>query len=771
MNGLSAAMNQHQLSAFLLLCFSFMFAVGNATTSIYSGAISTSSSASAASNLDLQQPPIQRELQRPTLVEAGACIPPEVIRAIHLDPSDDRLPLASGGEIQTKCYNERNSCGYNDSTSPSACCRVSYEAGWVVCDAYNAFDHMPCVCNDNTDGSPTPKPTTLAPTTLEPTRAPIKDPTMDPTIAPTTSKPTKEPTKEPTKDPTKKPTKKPTKAPTEEPTKEPTDPPTDSLTTKKPTTKPTKPPVVSSTNPPTTKPTSAPTLAPTTEKKSPTTKPTVSLYYSTEEKYDNDLQATIRQSQCNEAPPVIEFVQAATFVYRYEVTLSTEDAASAAVAINTDDSKMQEVSDFWTRELHDELAAEFLVCGRGVDYPYQNDAVWILQSKTHEVEDGAECSSGTGSLLSSQSGISVEKRGNGDADEGSNDDSSQNCIVMKAVSRIFAYESPVGKKTNKQLWSDANDYDNGPVAKNFAEDAIDFLEFVLREGGPENSNVLDVSFQGGELVVDGDGAGNGEEEVTDEKEQDDNESNEDSATNQETATNGSEVGNDEADSNSGGFSIDENGNSAIDNTAVGIEGSMASNNNEKRGLTPPIIATIAVASGFVLLLILMGVSLNRRNKNRQREEDEEYLREMEANRKGLPMQYAMGAIHHLDLSDSDDGDEPGPIVRSELDLEENYGKYQTSAGPSVGDDVQSHFNFSGVVRSPSSRQRSQMGPLGMSDEFLDGQSIATTQTDGRRGNHRAAGPKRSSSLPSSSLPSPLQHTSPRSYNLRDTVKL
>mmetsp|Transcript_19968 Transcript_19968/g.41098 ORF Transcript_19968/g.41098 Transcript_19968/m.41098 type:complete len:830 (+) Transcript_19968:300-2789(+) len=800
----------NQLSAFLLLCFSFLCAIVNAADVDY-GARSSLVSSGLDSRHQQQQQPTQRDLQtsrtiRPTtLVETFSCIPAAEIQAIHQDRDDDRLPWLAGNEINTACYSQQNSCGSNDGTAPSACCRVSYDAGWLVCDAYNAFDHMPCVCNDNTFGSPTPQPTTLAPTTLEPTNKPTKYPTMKPTDQPTrrptdqptkgpTDQPTKGPTDQPTKGPTDQPTNKPTYRPTEKPTNKPTNEPTVSTkspTTTKPTEEPTSAPIVTpfptsvKTESPTTQPTLEPTAAPTT--RSPTAKPTIPPYYTTGDKYDDDLDATIRQSQCTEDPPVIEFVQASTFVYRYEVTLSTDDAAAVS-SVNLDglyDEKIKEVSELGTRELHDELALEFMECGGGAD-AYQYDTVWILQSKTHEVDNGAACSTSS-SLVSQEEGISVEraKDDTAETDEDSNDtpnDDNNKCVVMKAEARIIAYQSPFGRKTNKQLWSDSNAYENGPVAESFAADAIAFLGSILNTGELENFSSatdsglanINVSFKGGEIVADGaiSDSGESEEEVIVEvgsEYKGDIESNGNNNADQETSNDGSsssvstEGGGDEADNN--GI-----GNVGGGNTAAGVAGSVNSNTNNKKGLTPVVIATIVVVAGVLVILILMGVSSSRRKRKRQREEDKEYLQNAEIGRNDS-FQYAMGGLHHLDLSEDSDGDEPGPIVRSELDLEENY---SGNLSPTGVEQQQQFFNISGVVRSPSTRQRSQMGPLGMSDEFLDSQSISTAHTDGRKGNHRgdlALTLSLPSSLSPRDLAPPAQNTSPRAYQLRDTVNL
>ena len=108
----------------------------------------------------------QRVLQatgRPIVREPSRCIPREEIRSIHEDLNDTRLPWlgSTEGSVQRECYTRNNSCGSSDGTAPSACCRVSFDAGWLVCDVLNGFDWMPCVCNDNTEGSPTPEPTEL----------------------------------------------------------------------------------------------------------------------------------------------------------------------------------------------------------------------------------------------------------------------------------------------------------------------------------------------------------------------------------------------------------------------------------------------------------------------------------------------------------------------------------------------------------------------------------------------------------------------------------
>ena len=212
-----------------------------------------------------------------SLIEPSECINRNDVRDIHRDPDDERLPRDSGGDIQTYCYTRNNSCGTSDGTARSACCRVSFQAGWVVCDAMNAFYWMPCVCNDNTEGSPTPEPSTapIALATSVPTSAPVAIVTAVPTTPPvvfatiapvvptsapvvTTTSPTKVPSTSPTRVPTVPPTPNPTRA-TEAPVA-PVSLPT-VLPTPFPTTNPTMFPTISS---PKVEPVAIPFEVPTT---------------------------------------------------------------------------------------------------------------------------------------------------------------------------------------------------------------------------------------------------------------------------------------------------------------------------------------------------------------------------------------------------------------------------------------------------------------------------------------------------------------------------
>jgi preprotein translocase subunit SecG len=779
-----------------VLCISLLFVVVVSATQQQQQEIPSSSLQQK------QQQQQQRELQangRPSLIEPSQCIPREVIRTIHEDPNDTRLPYntqyigvasSDGGSVQTECYTRNNSCGTSDGTAPSACCRISFDAGWLVCDAMNGFEWMPCVCNDNTNGSPTPEPTmppllplTDSPTTKQPTDPPTMEPTRS-TISPTTRLPTQSPTKAPT-EPSNAPTEKPiTGTPTREPTQKPTPRATTQSPTKAPIVKrtnaPTDRPIETTTNPPTTGATtedtsgytmSSPTVAPIADvdDTSPvadvdadadadTTVVVSNTNYKTENRYDDELSATVLQSQCNEPPPVIEFVQMSNFIYHYEVNNRDEEDEDNEMIFN---------------DIHNQLAKEFMVCD------YEQDTVWIIQSKTHVVDESVSCTQEISSIVvGSNSNKDAQKPKQGATpketdDENSNDSPTNNenntCVVMKAEARIIAYEPPIKRKTNKQLISWTDDYESGPTADAYAQAAINFINEKMNAGDFDRDGLI-LSFDGGEVLPAGDGNNNDNTVVdTDTGTTNNDEGNENSDASSSspnagtTDSSSSTVGGGSNDSNNNNIAIDGNGNSAATsgNTAVGIEdssnNSIINDSERKGGLTAPILATVVVASAFIVLLLLIGVShrrkRNRNNNNNKEEEDEEYLRQVGAN--DISLEYAMGINHHLDLSDSDhsrggDMDEPGPVVRSQLDLEDNNDimdrddYYLTAARNS------SNNSF---VRSPSSRQRSTMSPLSSLDE------LDNFASSGRTGSHRSS--------------SGIQQNNkdPRPYQLRDTVKL
>jgi len=583
---------------------------------------------------------------------------------------------------------------------------------------------------------------------------------------------------------------------------------------------------------------------------------------------------------------VIEFVQASTFVYNYEVTpqqqrqppegsssttTNTNTATVAVVAsrINNDDNNgtttleiergvgtrqgdilsstnatdpsLMALSEEWTNSLHDELATEFMYCD-GYDF----DSVWILQSKPHSIDDSLLCGG-------SKNSESENNGSNPDDDGGSNDILvPSTCFVMRAEARIIAYRSPIGKKkqaTTKQLWAEtAERFDTGEVADRFAASAIDFLKVRIGsgDGGLGFQPDYDVAFRDGAISTEENisttETSNPVVVVTDDETGDgsgisaggDSSGITDTGTSQngiggsedDASSTGGSGGSDVTDGDSGNLWVDNGG-----NTAVGIEDSNSNASSNQGGRwrpTGPIIAVIAVACSCLLLLFLAGVVGQRRHRlHREKREDEEYLRKIDS-RRSDSMQYAMGPVDHLDLSDSsDDGEAVGPIVRSELDLEVNDRTNAGGGGKSSNHNINHHnlnkhrgrkhratttassgnadgsspkilqphyFHFSGVVTSPSSRERSRMGPLGLSDEFLEysnsirhnssqndnsiqsgtenGDTTPRSNGSSSMGNHRGNyGPSPSSSSMSTLPPPPHQNSSPRLYQLRDTVKL
>ena len=183
----------------------------------------------------------------------------------------------------------------------------------------------------------------------------------------------------------------------------------------------------------------------------------------------------------------------------------------------------------------------------------------------------------------------------------------------------------------------------------------------------------------------------------------------------------------------------------------------------------------------------------RRSKrnNRRPREDEEFLQDVDSPKSDY---YTGRPVDHLDLSvSSNSSEEPGPIIRSDLDLEENKtgifnqrGRTRKSPVKAVASKTLSPKNFSFPTFStgiPSPRERSRMGPLNLADEFQENQSDRTSFEDSTTGNRRGIvsspssvspdhrGVVKTSSSMSSNLPPPYQNSSPRMYQLRDTVNL
>ena len=502
-------------------------------------------------------------------------------------------------------------------------------------------------------------------------------------------------------------------------------------------------------------------------------------------------------------PPAIQFVQGSTFVYRYEVTR----LESPVVRQNQDDSlqnigsklgdaigNIADLSEDWTATFHDELAETFLVCDG-----YDSDTVWILQSKPHEVDVSIPCTS----VIDDNDNDSIGESPN-DAD--SNDSSS--CVTVTAEARIIAYRSPIGEKTTKQVW-DTTSYEDGAVADNFSIQAVGYLEDVLNSGAngllaPTFATV----FVGGEIVYAGTGNTDG----------DSSSNNTDSSSSADSANQGT--------SDTEGGDDTSLWSDTTGGTAIGIESSNNNSNFQTQSwLTPGIVTTIAVVGACLLiLLILAAVRGNKRDGPKLRE-DEEYLQEV-----GTPKSdyYTGRPVDHLNLSESDDSD-AGPIIRSDLDLESSAktnhrGRRMVSPRVGTGTRVLSspkHFHFSGFSSTvPSPRERSKMGPLNLADEFRESSSGRTSLDETTTGTHRGGvtnsssssnhrrivtnsssssnhrgivtnsssssnhrgivtnssssdhrGIVTNSSSMSSNLPPPHMNTSPRLYQLRDTVKL
>jgi len=482
-------------------------------------------------------------------------------------------------------------------------------------------------------------------------------------------------------------------------------------------------------------------------------------------------------------PPAIQFVQGSTFVYRYEVTRLESPVPRQRQVDSFSDigsrlgDAISELSDDWTEALHDELAAQFLVCDG-----YDSDTVWILQSKPHEIDASVPC---TNSLV-----VDISQTNDGDVGESPNDadsnDSPSSCVTVTAEARIIAYRSPIGEKTTKQVW-DTTSYEEGPVSDNFSMEAVAFLEDVLNAG---NNGLLAPTFAtvyvGGQIV---DGS-TGTTTDGDSSSSSNNNNAGDSGT-EDDGTDPADQGTPDTDGGDGtSLWSDTTG-----GTAVGIESSANNNTSPTNSwMSPGAVATIAVVSACLLILLMLAAIRRNKRDGANFREDEEYLREAGAPKSDY---YSGRPVNHLDLSESDD-DGAGPIIRSDLDLEGNN-KTNHRGRLAIGSKAQSspkHFHFSGFSSGvPSPRERSKMGPLNLADEFREGNSDRTSIDETTTGTHRGGvtnsssssnhrgivsnssmssnhrGIVANSSSMSSNLPPPHQNTSPRLYQLRDTVKL
>jgi len=489
---------------------------------------------------------------------------------------------------------------------------------------------------------------------------------------------------------------------------------------------------------------------------------------------------------------VIEFVEGSTLVYRYEVTrleaLTPSEAAGtfeigsgvggAGVSGRVGDavsealgSGLSDLSSDWMEAVHDELAAEFLVCD-GYDF----DTVWILQSKPNVVDMSTPCS---GSSSNGDDGVGETPNG---ADS---NDSSLSCVSVTAEARMIAYRSPHGKKTIKQLWSETT-YDDGKVAENFAKDAITFLEDRLNGSGISEgllTPTFEIVFVGGEIF-------NGKDGTTE-----DGGDIESSSSDGSDSSGSDSEGGDGSDPSDQGTSDTGDGDDAslwndTTGTATGIEASNNTKSPTRGWLTPGVVATIAVVASCLLIILMLAALRRTKRDGPEPRDDEEFLQDVRSPKSDY---YTGRPVDHLDLSVSSNSS-VGPIVRSDLDLEENQKskinhRGRTKKSPAAAMVSKSlspkHFQFSGFSSGvPSPRERSRMGPLNLlADEFQEYQSDRTSLEDTTTGTHRGLGSNSSSmssnhrgivtnsSSMSSNLQPPYQNTSPRLYQLRDTVKL
>ncbi|KAL3919456.1 MAG: hypothetical protein SGILL_003744 [Bacillariaceae sp.] len=323
-----------------------------------------------------------------------------------------------------------------------------------------------------------------------------------------------------------------------------------------------------------------------------------------------------------------------------------------------------------SNEMHDNIAEEFFTCD------YGKDAVWILQSSLHDVLD-EECQGG-----------SVQNGGD--------------CLVMKATHRILVFESPEAEGR-----TGGGDYRRKlqETSDQFASAMIEFVDEGMADGEfSVDGLTLDMTFAEGDIVAVTIGPTNSPIAPTDAP----------------LPVDLSTPSPSEATLAGGDVSNIEEGSST------------APPSSTNPGLSAPYIATIVVASAFLVLVALMLVS-RRRRKNRQ--QDDEYLQ------KG---NVSTMEVDHLEIDSSSPGNEsmsraidtPGsrdPIVLTSFSMDEDFEDPFTSRSPS---------------------KRSKRGPLTSQDE-LDVRSYDTEEEDDIIGHHRGGGPS----------------TAPRTYPVQDTVNL
>ncbi|KAG7348605.1 laminin G domain containing protein [Nitzschia inconspicua] len=684
---------------------------------------------------------VERQLQSSALVEPSPCIPASTIREIYLNASDTRL-VAGAPSITTQCFGNNNYCG--SSMGPSACCRVSYDLGWVVCDTANGFARagMPCVCNDNTVSPPTstdspipspitppppPPPPVPAPTTPPMQPPPTNPPTEQPIAPPPTDPPTVESTEFPTEFPTESPTEFPTDTPTilvtDAPTKAPTFPPTIVETdapTKAPTVSPTNvvtdPPTNVVTDPPTNAPTNVVTDAPTTtppvqdptappvavvETLSPSNSPSVVVAspaspvaspISVEGTGDNEFVTEyivdgefVRQSQCVEPPPVPSQIQSTSFEYTYEAVPGPDVDPRSGRFIN-----------MISENTHDIMANEFFTCD------FTQNAVWTFQSALHQISP-----------------------------EPCSNNPDPTCVVLTAKFQLSAYDAN-GPTAQGRTGGTRRKLQTG-VAEQFADGMLLFVENGISNGDFMIEGLTtEMSFESGEIIVltvaptESPTVASTEISTTDTLVPSTFSPTTDSTTT--SPTNPSTGG------GAGGGDVNN-----IEQDTSNAQSPPSS------GLSPPFIATIAVASAFVVLVALMVTNRRRRRSIGDEDyDDDEYLVKPARNTGSTSLDDAdQPELDSKGETSSRGYGSPGrndPIILTTLSGSEDYYFDDDSDDPYT-------------ARSPS--RRSKRGPLTLQDE-LD-RPVSKTMLRNDLGSPRGAN---SVAVPET-----------RTYPIHDTVNL
>ncbi|KAG7369318.1 WD40-repeat-containing domain protein [Nitzschia inconspicua] len=641
---------------------------------------------------------VERQLQSSALIEPSPCIPASTIREIYLNASDTRL-VAGASSVTTQCFGNNNFCG--SSMAPTACCRVSYDLGWVVCDSANGFARagMPCVCNDNTvspptsTDSPVPSPVTPPPTSPPPVPAPTAPPmqpppppTNPPTEPPIAPLPTDSPTFESTDFPTEFPTEAPTELPTDTPTILVTDPPTKAPTfpptivvTDAPTKAPTVSPTIAVTDAPTDPPTNVVTDAPPTtpppvqdptappvavvETLSPSNSPSMGVASSpaspvaspislegtgnnefvTEYIVDGEF---VRQSQCVEPPPFPSQIQSTSFEYTYEAVPGPDVDPRSGRFIN-----------MISENTHDIMANEFFTCD------FTQNAVWTFQSALHQISP-----------------------------EPCSNNPDPTCVVLTAKFQLSAYDAN-GPTAQGRTGGTRRKLQTG-VAEQFADGMLLFVENGMSNGEFIIEGLTtEMSYESGEIIV-----------LTVAPTESPTIASTEISTTDTMAPSTFSPTADTTTTTTSPTDPSTGGGGDVNNIEQGTSNAQSPPSS---GLSPPFIATIAVASAFVVLVALMVTNRRRRRSIGDEDyDDDEYLVKPARNTGSTSLDDAyQPELDSKGETSSRGYGSPGrndPIILTTLSGSEDY---------YFDDDSDDPF----TARSPS--RRSKRGPLTLQDEL------------------------------------------------------